>query len=218
MLRLNKRKHSLKSSTIPRAYAGAQSFSTSDGYSSPDIHINMLVPAQYPFWRTETFDTFVINHLDFALDTTIAPLTLPILPPASPNLAELSFRQKLLEGAKKDMKEDRSKRSIAFNLLFNCIPIHFRSSWTKGILNSADLWKKIEEMCNYRVDYQLKIFFRKQFDELKLATCKILSVTNYENLLNQILQDHERCGGVITMDDRVAKIRGDLKNFQSISN
>ncbi|MCX6625123.1 MAG: hypothetical protein NTY38_29500, partial [Acidobacteria bacterium] len=64
---------------------------------------------------------------------------MPVLPPVSPDIGELTYRQKLLEGNKKDIKEDRNKRSISFNLLYNSIPIHYRAAWTKDIVAAAAL-------------------------------------------------------------------------------
>ena len=54
------------------------SLTITEGLASSEIQIIKLIPGQYPFWRDQTTNILVTNHLAFAIDPLIVPLLIPI--------------------------------------------------------------------------------------------------------------------------------------------
>jgi len=180
--------------------------------ATDDMCIDMLDIGGYPAWRNKTLNKFMTNNLSFTIDGTPA-YEKPDYGPIGATYEELTFRQKLEETTDKLLEKDQTKRAIAYNVLYNCIPPMYQESWTKGITNSFDLWNKISEMCNYREDFLLKNFYRTKWERVSLSACNLIQVSNYENLFNLALLDHSNAGGNITMDECVAKLKKDFKKF-----
>ena len=104
-------------------------------------------------------------------------------------------------------KEEKEKHALAYALHFQAIPAVYRMAWTKGITNARELRIKIQEMCSFKKDTLLKLYYRNQLDSLRLASFKLLDMSNYENSFLEIVQDYIDAGGTITMDEQVAMLR-----------
>jgi hypothetical protein len=170
----------------------------------------------YPFWREKTMQTLEVNKLIDLIAPTYQRFVRPIYPPCGANLVELKFRRELERDDNDKMDKSDFKNIFLYNGLSNAIPDQFRSNWTKGILESKDLWVKIETMCHFVQDYNLKTLYKNKYDSITCRSNSLLDITNYEDSLIHAINDHEEAGGYISMDDKINKVKKEIKKFKEI--
>jgi hypothetical protein len=167
-------------------------------------------------WREDSLKILDIYGLSHCIDPTKRRFTIPVYPPCSADLRELEFRQRQSTiDERKKAKSDNEYVTVYF-ALHDAIPKQNVRNWTKGITESTALWAKIETMCHYREDHNLKKFYRKIYEELKCNSSRLGDIINYQTALEGALGDYEHKGGFITMDDINDKVKKDLKPFKSI--
>jgi len=173
-------------------------------------------PGEYVQWNEDTRKTLEIYGLSHCIDPSKRRFTIPVYPPCSADIRELEFRQKQnsIDEAKKT-KSDEQYVAVYF-ALHDAIPKQNVKTWTKGISDAPELWKKIETMCHYRVDHDLKKFYRRVYEKLRCASGSLGDIINYETAFEGALGDYNDAGGFITMDDLVDKIKEDVKGFKTI--
>ena len=168
----------------------------------------------YPFWRQKTMQTLTINKLIDLISPTYDRFVRPTYPPCGANLNELKYRRELEKDDNDKMDKSDFKNLYLYNGLSNAIPEQHRSNWTKDILEPKDLWLKIETMCHFVEDHNLKKLYKKKYDSISCSSDSLLDITNYEDALNHAIADHEEAGGFITMDDKIDKVKKDLMKFK----
>ena len=186
--------------------------------SSTELMLPKLNVNQYPIWRRKTLHILQVHHLSHTIDTGYARVQPLNLPPCGPTFKEIETRNSLATSHQKRLDRDNKEHTIVYVALYNSLPDTSRDNWTRDIIEPSVLWTKAGTMCNFREDHHLKSFYKEAYDAIKCNSGRLLDIVEYENALVKAIFDHEEAGGYITMEDKVEKIKKEMRKYIEIYN